>query len=449
MAEDYKIPHIHGISWLNSALSRKMVVTLLVLAILGWAFSFTFLLHDIQRYLGWIYDRAVEDAQSTAHQVISYLDGSQGSLDELDLFLDEWNLSCTLQDSRGHIFYQHVPAKWSGTQLTAASSAPVDIPGHGRVQVRIWAPTLERSDLLSATGQNVFLGLAMFNLVLFLAAGVLLYLFIIYPITGLRKTVQDYSESGAMPPRSRRSDEVGRLQNTFADLAGQLRAKEQSEHRLIASISHDLKTPLTSVLGYSERLMSAQISDEKRDQYIHSIHDKGLAIKSILDEFDVYLDAGLRGGAPMERRTAQEVCSALKQEYLDELADAGIALTMDCLCPQAAIACNMSHLSRYLGNLIGNSIQHAGVKHLSLTVTFRQEHDFLALDFRDNGIGVQPALLEQIFEPLYTTDRGRKVSGLGLSICRSIIWAHGGSISAYNHPEGGLLIRALIPLAKR
>lgn len=446
---EQKTHRLHGLNWLNSALSRKMAVTLLTLAVLGWIFSFTYLLHDIQRYLGGLYDRAMGDAQSMVQQVTSYLEGSHGNLAGLDQFLNERQLSCTLQDSRGQVFYQHIPEKWSGTHLTAASSAPVHIPGRDLVQVRVWAPTLERGDLLSSTRHKVFLGLALFNLALFLAAGVLLYLFIVYPIIGLRKTMRDYSESGTMPPRSHRSDEVGRLQNTFADLAGQLRAKEQSEHRLIASISHDLKTPLTSVLGYSERLMSAQISDEKREQYIHSIHDKGLAIKSILDEFDVYLDVGLRGGSPMERLTAQALCDALQQEYTDELADAGISLTMDCQCPQAAVLCNMPHLSRYLGNLIGNSIRHAGAERLSLSVRFSQEQEFLALDFQDNGTGVRSDLLEQIFEPLYTTDPGRKVSGLGLSICRSIIRAHGGSISAFNPPEGGLLIRALIPLSKK
>ena len=68
--------------------------------------------------------------------------------------------------------------------------------------------------------------------------------------------------------------------------------------------------------------------------------------------------------------------------------------------------------------------------------------------FQDNGRGVVPALLQQIFEPLYTSDPGRKVSGLGLSICKSIIRAYGGSISAENVPTGGLLIRASLPCVK-
>ena len=63
--------------------------------------------------------------------------------------------------------------------------------------------------------------------------------------------------------------------------------------------------------------------------------------------------------------------------------------------------------------------------------------------------GGMPELLRQIFEPLYTSDRGRKLSGLGLAICKSIITAHGGTIRAMPADGGGLLIRAALPCAKK
>jgi signal transduction histidine kinase len=104
-------------------------------------------------------------------------------------------------------------------------------------------------------------------------------------------------------------------------------------------------------------------------------------------------------------------------------------------------------MRRYFGNLIGNSIQHGGAKNLELELLCRQQGEELVLEFSDNGVGVREELLQQIFEPLYTTDRGRKVSGLGLSICRSIIRAHGGTVTAENRPGGGLLVRAVLPCA--
>ena len=202
------------------------------------------------------------------------------------------------------------------------------------------------------------------------------------------------------------------------------------------------------MLGYSERLHSADLPPEKQRQYLDRVYEKALRIKSVVDEFDDYLDVGLRDTAPMRLMTAEELCRRLREEYEAELSDAGVTFQVDCRCPQEQIICNWEHMRRFLGNLIGNSFQHAESDHLELRLQCQKEEEELVLLFQDNGRGVAPALLQQIFEPLYTSDPGRKVSGLGLSICKSIIRAHGGSISAENVPTGGLLIRASLPCVK-
>lgn len=307
---------------------------------------------------------------------------------------------------------------------------------------------MQRNELSRSLQREALIGLAAFNVCVFLVVAVIMYLVLVAPIVRLRKTMRCYSEKGERPERSERQDEVGKLQNAFADLAGVLECKEKAEHQLIASISHDIKTPLTSVLGYSERLHSADLPPEKQRQYLDRVYEKALRIKSVVDEFDDYLDVGLRDTAPMRLMTAEELCRRLREEYEDELSDAGVTFQVDCQCPQEQVICNWEHMRRFLGNLIGNSFQHAETGHLELRLQCRKEEEELVLRFQDNGRGVAPALLQQIFEPLYTSDPGRKVSGLGLSICKSIIRAHGGSISAENVPAGGLLIRASLPCVK-
>ena len=444
------ISRIPGLKWLDSKLSRKMVGALLVLALLGWLFSFTYLIHDIQSYTGRVYDEAMEEAQNLTQQVVSFLEGSQGDYSGLNSFLEEHGMGCCLKNSSGKVLYHHLmPGEEAYTRLATTSSATVLIPGRDPLTVSVWAPTMDRQDLVRGMAHKTFISLTIFNLALFVAAGILLYALIVSPISQLRRTMRDYTEKGTMPGRSSRHDEVGRLQNSFADLIGLLRSKEQSEHRLIASISHDIKTPLTSVLGYSERLLHASLTPEKQQRYTQGIHDKGLAIKSIVDEFDDYLDAGLRDDQPMVPMKAGQLCDRLKAEYADELADAGVQFSVDCRCPDVEFLCNMPHMSRCFGNLIGNSIKHAKAPHLELHILCRREDDALCLEFTDNGVGVPPALLQQIFEPLYTTDRGRKVSGLGLSICRSILQSHGGTIEASNRSGGGLLVKMLLPISTR
>lgn len=300
--------------------------------------------------------------------------------------------------------------------------------------------------LWEALSHSAFLGLFLFNLAVFTVAAVLFFLLIIAPIIRLRKMMREYYVSGRPPERTVRSDEIGRLQNTFADLTAVAEQKEQAQRRLIASISHDIKTPLTSVLGYSERLRSAELSDERREQYTTLIHEKALRLKAVVDEFDDYLDVGIHNSDhPMTLMTAEELCDRLCSEYGEELEDAGVKFLVRCDTPKAQLVCNWQQMRRLFGNLISNSINHAGVPQLELTVQCRQEGDRLLLSFRDNGVGVPEELLGQIFEPLYTSDKGRKVSGLGLSICQSIIKAHGGSLHAENIPGGGLLIEASLP----
>lgn len=300
--------------------------------------------------------------------------------------------------------------------------------------------------LWQSVSRSAFIGLFFLNLAVFVVGAVLFFLLVIAPIVRLRKTMQEYYRSGKAPERTVRSDEIGRLQNTFADLTAAAERKDQAERRLIASISHDIKTPLTSVLGYSERLRSAELSAERREQYTALIYEKALRLKAVVDEFDDYLDVGLHNSDhPMTLMTAGELCSRLRSEYGEELQDAGVKFLVQCYTPKAQLICNWQQMRRLFGNLISNSINHANAPRLELTVQCRQEGDRLLLSFRDNGVGVPEELLGQIFEPLYTSDKGRKVSGLGLSICQSIIKAHGGSIHAENAPVGGLLIGASLP----
>lgn len=300
--------------------------------------------------------------------------------------------------------------------------------------------------LWQEVSRSAFIGLFFLNLAVFVVGAVLFFLLVIAPIIRLRKTMQEYYRSGKAPERTVRADEIGRLQNTFADLTAAAERKEQAERRLIASISHDIKTPLTSVLGYSERLRSAELSDERREQYTELIHEKALRLKAVVDEFDDYLDVGIHtNDHPMSLMTAGELCSRLRSEYGEELEDAGVKFLVQCYTPKAQFICNWQQMCRFFGNLISNSINHAQAPQLELTVQCRQEDNRLRLSFRDNGVGVPEELLGRIFEPLYTSDKGRKVSGLGLSICQSIIKAHGGNLRAKNAPGGGLLVEASLP----
>lgn len=432
-----------GVGWLSARLSRKMLLALVGLAILsGFLMCWCFLSY-LGDYAGNAYDEMLRSADDAARQAGAFLEGSDGDWKALEAYLTDRNLYCTVRDGDGELLYERMP---DGAGLTVSSGVDAQLSGGRRVRLLVWTRAIQRSELSQNLRRNAMIGLSVLDFCLFLLVALTMYLVVVAPIVRLRKSMRRYSEKGEQPERSERQDEVGKLQNAFADLTGMLACKERAEHRLIASISHDIKTPLTSVLGYSERLRSAELSPEKRRLYLDSVYEKALRIKSVVDEFDEYLDAGLRDTAPMRLLTAGELCRRLREEYEAELLDAGVELHVECRCPDAQFLCNWEQLRRLFGNLIGNSIQHAGAPHLKLRLGCSQEDHQVVFLFQDNGRGVSPELLQQIFEPLYTSDQGRKVSGLGLSICKSILKAHGGGVSAENVPSGGLCIRATLPI---
>ncbi|MPM51422.1 Adaptive-response sensory-kinase SasA [bioreactor metagenome] len=347
----------------------------------------------------------------------------------------------------GTLLFESMPLSGE-TRFVVSGSGTAKLADGRQLIVYTWTDPMRENEISRLFMKHALAGLIVLNLCIFTIVAVMMYLLVLSPIISLRRTIREYYELGAMPQLSPRKDEIGRLHNTFVTMVGVLENKEQTERRLIASVSHDIKTPLTSVMGYSERLLSAKLNAEKQKQYLHSIYDKALVIKTVVDEFDEFLEAGFQDGAPMDLMSVGDFCSRIREEYQNELLDAGVSFKIENTCPTAQIRCNLDHLRRVFGNLIGNSIQHSDANPLILCLTCTREEDQAVFSFCDNGKGVAPELLGQIFEPFFTTDRGRKVSGLGLAICRNIIRAHGGSIRAENLPSAGLRIEIRLPLTE-
>lgn len=445
MEEKKRHFHFPTPDWFSNRLSHKMVVILLIAIVLSCVLMCLCFLSYLGQHLEMSCDEAREIAESRAASLAGFLEGTGGNVSSLDAYIGQHGGYCAVRDADGTLLCSALPFD-SSENVLATGSAQAFLADGRRLDVAVWVDAREIV-LGRSLARNALMGLNLLMAAILVVVVATVYLLVLGPIIRLRGTMRRYYETGEKPARTERADEIGRLQNTFADLVSMVEHKEQAERRLIASISHDIKTPLTSVLGYSERLRSAELSPEKQRQYLESVYEKALAIKSIVDEFDEYLDVGLRDTAPMRLFTAGQLCDKLKAEYADELEEAGVEFAVSCTCRDDQLLCNWEHIRRFFGNLIGNSLQHCGARQIRLQLDCRREEDQILFFFSDNGRGVAPEQLEQIFEPLYTSDRGRKVSGLGLSICRSIIRAHGGTVNAENIP-GGFRIRAALPRVK-
>lgn len=266
-----------------------------------------------------------------------------------------------------------------------------------------------------------------------------IYLIMLRPYRSLYRAIEEYDKTGKLRRVSLRGY-AGNVYNRFISLTENLERQNKNQRRIIASISHDIKTPLTSIMGYAEQLKKDTIPEERRKRYLETVYGKSVEIQELVDEFDEYLSFNMSQEIRKEEVTAEEIRKLLIYDYADELENQGVDFTVSNRAESAAVNIDKQKIKRVLGNIFGNSLKHFKSDRRIINVDISSDKDTLTLIISDSGEGVPSEKMDMIFEPLYTSDEGRKVAGLGLSICREIIDAHSGKIYAEPSDFGGLAV---------
>lgn len=268
---------------------------------------------------------------------------------------------------------------------------------------------------------------------------------LIDPIETITKDINDY-KYGKRPYKRKMPKKMQRIQNTFVDMVDSLEIEKDYQNQIIASISHDIKTPLTSVIGYADRLKNKNLTEDKKIKYIDKIYNKAFLIKEILEEFDDYQSCNLKETLKFDNISIKELCNNIKKDFEEELNDKKIVLEITSNCDDKVISVDVVKLRRVFSNIITNSVTHFKGKQGVINVVISYKRNFFKFEVADNGGGIANARdIKKIFEPLYTTDPSRKIPGLGLSICKQIVSAHDGRIYAENNDIGGLSIIFILP----
>ena len=253
-------------------------------------------------------------------------------------------------------------------------------------------------------------------------------------------------ERGETPKEQKLRGNIGKIYARFVEMTRTIDSQQQNERRIIASISHDIKTPLTSILGYTERLRKSELSREKREQYLSTIYSKANEMQTLIDEFDEYLSYRMLKQSFAERMTTEALSELLESEFKEELQYAGIRFSIRNDAPGAAVMVDRTKVRRVAGNIISNSTKHVPPSNGIIEIVIDSDRDDLIIKAADNGDGVKEEDLPYIFDTLFTTDTSRSVAGLGLSICKEIVESRGGTISAApSQSLGGLEITITIP----
>ena len=168
-------------------------------------------------------------------------------------------------------------------------------------------------------------------------------------------------------------------------------------------------------------------------------------IKEILNNFDDYLINNTNQTLKLEKIKLKDLIEQLDNDYKMDLEANNIKLFINCNCLNDNIMIDVMKIKRVFSNIISNSVRYLKGNGF-IKISIKKVNGSYVFKITDNGPGVDESIINKIFEPLYTTDYSRKISGLGLSICKEFIILHSGTIKAYNNY--GLTIEFTIPIKK-
>ena len=255
-------------------------------------------------------------------------------------------------------------------------------------------------------------------------------------------------------------DELGTLALTFNEMADtieaditELRRQDQVRRELIANIAHDLATPLTAVQGFSEALADDVITDPlARQETAQRIGREVQRLRRLVA--DMQNMTSLESGrvqldlAPLDLQSLVDETLVVIEPECEQ---AGISLHNDIPSTTPQVFADSDRITQVLLNLLDNARRHTQTGGC-IRISAMPKEQVLVVSVSDTGVGIDPADLPHIFERFYRADRSRTGatggSGLGLSIVKAIITAHGGRIWAESSPGHGTKISFTLPFTK-
>jgi two-component system OmpR family sensor kinase len=296
-----------------------------------------------------------------------------------------------------------------------------------------------------------------------LLIGLLVFAWITRRARQLERAMGDFRNSGFREHRrlveggGEGRDEIDRLSQTFDAMAARLVAQfdeiektDQLRRELVANISHDLRTPLTSLRGFLETLALKQttLSSEERKAYLEgAIRQTDRLNRRVADLFEL---ARLESGTQemeVEALALAELAQDAVQQFRLQAEELGIDLQVEVPGGPAIVEGDMSLLARVLDNLLDNGLRHTpgGGK---VTLGLRESSQWVNVEVSDTGCGIAPEDLPYVFDRFFGRKRRDVESdhaGLGLAITKRIVELHGGTIEVDSRPGRGTTFSVALP----
>lgn len=247
------------------------------------------------------------------------------------------------------------------------------------------------------------------------------------------------------------ADSINRMADTVEAMKQKEQEAEETKNELITNVAHDLRTPLTSIIGYIDIVNNMpDLSEKQRSEYLKITWEKARKLEKLINELFSFTKISY-GGMPM-RMEKIDVIKMLEQEA-DELYPTFKENELECLLETDADSCMImadgEQLVRVFDNLLGNAIKYGRYGKM-IRIRTLTENTQIQIQIVNYGSVIPAENLPFLFEKFYKVDTSRQPSsegtGLGLAIAKSIVESHGGSISARSSFEG-TVFEVVLPTA--
>jgi signal transduction histidine kinase len=250
-------------------------------------------------------------------------------------------------------------------------------------------------------------------------------------------------------PLSKLALELNDVESIHQEDIRRINKIEQANKELFTSLSHDVRTPLTSLMGYLEALDAGVVSGEERIHYIQIARQKSYDLKLLVDTlFDWFK---INSNEMKLQSEVIDICEVTRQiiiEWAPILEKTGIHCIISIPEEEYSVYIDQAAYTRIANNLIQNILVHSECKNMKISVALKT--DKIEITFWDDGAGMTKEQLEHIFERLYKADRSRnrKSSGLGLCIAKQLTEMMNGSIEAKSLPREATSFIIRFPMIK-
>lgn len=296
-------------------------------------------------------------------------------------------------------------------------------------------------------------------MIAFLPIGLFFYFNYIRPLDKLQNAANAIARGQLdVSIESRGLDEIKDFSKAFENMRHELEESRKREHKvlenrqqLITNISHDLRTPITSISGYVEGLLDGKGKNpERMERYLKTIKSKTEYLNGMINDLFLFSQLDMDGySLELVEYDSQELMERLMEPMELWLDDSDFSLIIQKPYPKVPIKVDYARLSQVVENIVQNSIKYSKDDGQLEIYSYIKNHHFV-MSFKDNGIGIKKESMPYIFDAFYREDKSRTQSiggaGLGLSICKKIVELHEGYLLIDSEFGSGTQVDVFLPL---